>query len=167
MKIFNISKRWEILSYLFTGVLINYCLRVNMSICASDIASNLSFSNIQKGYLLSSFFWGYSIGQIPSTLLAQKYGHKYIYGLSILLSSFITLLLPLLCQYSLITCLLIRSLTGLSSSAVFPSSYHFFPKWIPISEKTLMISIFGSGMYVVSLFIYYFLFIIIILYFDL
>lgn len=147
---FNLSKRWETLLYLFSGVFINYCLRVNMSIAASEISKDLNWSDINKGYILSSFFWGYSIGQIPSTLIAQKYGHKYIFGLAILLSSFVTLFLPSACKYSLSLALFVRALTGLTSSALFPSSYHFFPRWIPLSEKTLMISIFGSGMYVVS-----------------
>lgn len=142
-----ISKRWETLYYLFTGVLINYCLRVNMSIAASEIIDNLHWSDYQKGFLLSSFFWGYSVGQIPCTLIAQKYGHKYTFGLAVLLSSLITLLLPAACTISFGYALTVRALTGLMSSALFPSSYHFFPRWIPLNEKTIMISIFGSGMY--------------------
>ena len=147
MVFFDLPKRWETLGYLFTGVLINYCLRVNMSIAASEITHDLNWTNYQKGLLLSSFFWGYSFGQIPSTLFAQRYGHKYLFGYAIFFSSFITLFIPISCHTSFSFALTTRALTGLMSSALFPSSYHFFPRWIPLSEKTLMISIFGSGMY--------------------
>lgn len=143
----SLSKRWETLYYLFSGLLINYCLRVNLSIAVSSIIKNYNWSVSDKGYLLSSFFWGYSIGQIPSTLLAQKYGAKYTFGCAVFFSSLLTLLFPLSCQISLTYALGVRALIGLMSSALFPSSYHFFPKWIPLHEKTLMISIFGSGMY--------------------
>jgi hypothetical protein len=142
-----VSKRWEVLFYLFSGVLINYCLRVNLSIAASEIVDDLNWSDYQKGYLLSSFFWGYSVGQIPFTLIAQKYGHKYTFGSAVLFSSLVTLFFPSACQLSFPLGLLTRALTGLMSSALFPSSYHFFPRWIPLNEKTLMISLFGSGMY--------------------
>jgi hypothetical protein len=142
-----VSKRWEVLFYLFSGVLINYCLRVNLSIAASEIVDDLGWSDYQKGYLLSSFFWGYSVGQIPSTLIAQRYGHKYTFGGAVLFSSLVTFFFPSACQFSFPLALFTRALTGLMSSALFPSSYHFFPRWIPLNEKTLMISLFGSGMY--------------------
>jgi hypothetical protein len=118
-----------------------------MSIAASEIADDLHWSDYQKGFILSSFFWGYSVGQIPATLIAQRYGHKYTFGFAVLFSSFVSLFLPTACHISFSSALCIRALTGLMSSALFPSSYHFFPRWIPLSEKTLMISIFGSGMY--------------------
>jgi hypothetical protein len=29
----------------------------------------------------------------------------------------------------------------------FPSAFHFYPEWIPIDDKTIMITFVGSGMY--------------------
>jgi hypothetical protein len=34
---------------------------------------------------------------------------------------------------------------GLCESATFPAIYHFFPIWVPIKEKTLMIPAIVSG----------------------
>ncbi len=41
-----------------------------------------------------------------------------------------------------------RVLIGLFSSTCFPSAYHFFPSWVPIKEKTVMIPMVASGMYI-------------------
>ena len=143
------SKRWETVFYLFTGIVINYCLRVNLSIAASEIKDDLGWTEAQKGYVLSSFFWGYAVGQIPSTLFARKIGHKYTFGFSVFASSVLSMFMPVACRSSISIALFLRALIGLASSALFPSSYHFFPRWIPLAEKTLMLSLIGSGMYMV------------------
>ena len=56
-------------------------------------------------------------------------------------------LLPTVARASLPLTLALRALTGLCASATFPSVYHFFPAWIPVANKTWMISFCGSGIY--------------------
>ena len=63
-----LSKRWEFATLLGSGLLIEYTLRVNMSVAIKDIAEDLNWSDSQKGLVLSSFYWGYTIGQIPANL---------------------------------------------------------------------------------------------------
>ncbi len=43
--------------------------------------------------------------------------------------------------------LVIRCVIGFFESASFPCVYHFIPVWIPLAEKTLMIPVVLSGMY--------------------
>jgi hypothetical protein len=43
--------------------------------------------------------------------------------------------------------LFIRGIIGFFESASFPAVFHFFPTWVPIAEKTLMIPAIASGMY--------------------
>lgn len=47
-----------------------------------------------QGLILSAFFWGYVVLQIPGGLLADKFGGKYVLGFGILGSSIFTLLIP-------------------------------------------------------------------------
>lgn len=53
-----------------------------------------NWSQEQQGIILSSFFWGYLITQIPGGILSQRYGGKYVFMLGILLSAVCSLLTP-------------------------------------------------------------------------
>lgn len=142
-----LSKRWETIFYLASGVVVNYCLRVNISVAVQDMKDDLNWTEYEKGLILSSFYWGYALGQIPITLIASKVGAKYTFGFAILGSAFVTLFVPIAAKTSFGLALLTRALVGLASSATFPSCYHFFPKWIPIAEKTIMVAVVGAGLY--------------------
>lgn len=133
--------------FLFTGATIAYTLRVNMSICAQEMKDSLGWSESQKGLVLSAFFWGYSFGQIPASLMAERFGSKTTFGFAILVPCFLTLLVPLAAKTSFSCILAIRALIGLAQAATFPSIYHFYPRWVPRAEKTKMISFSHSGMY--------------------
>ena len=95
----------------------------------------------------SAFYWGYTIGQIPASRFCQLYGAKWIFGLSVLIPSALTLLVPVACRSSYGMALFIRVIIGFFESATFPAVFHFFPIWVPLSEKTFMIPFIVSGMY--------------------
>jgi hypothetical protein len=67
--------------------------------------------------------------------------------LSVLIPSIITLFVPMACRTSFGLALFIRCVIGFFESATFPAVYHFFPIWVPLPEKTLMIPAIISGMY--------------------
>lgn len=52
------------------------------------------WSQEDQGVILSSFFWGYFITQIPGGILSQRYGGKYVFMLGILFSAVCSLLTP-------------------------------------------------------------------------
>lgn len=71
-----------------------------------------------------------------------------MFGLSVAVPSLLTCLVPLACRHSIGMALFIRVLIGFFESATFPCVFHFFPVWVPITEKTFMIPFIVSGMYV-------------------
>lgn len=80
--------------------------------------------------------------------MAQAYGAKWLFGLSVLISSILTLAVPAASRSSLGMAMFIRLLIGLFEAACFPSVFHFFPIWVPLAEKTFMIPFIVSGMYI-------------------
>lgn len=48
-----------------------------------------------KALILSSFFWGYVVTQVPAGQIAQRWGAKFLLFWSMLLCSILTLLTPL------------------------------------------------------------------------
>lgn len=147
---FNLPKRWEMALLVNSGIVVVYCLRVNMSVAAQDMRDELNWSETQKGLVLSSFYWGYALGQIPASRYASIYGAKGLFGFSVVVPSLITLLVPAACRTSFGLALFSRAVLGLCESASFPCMYQFFPTWVPIDEKPLLISVMVSGMYIVS-----------------
>jgi MFS transporter, ACS family, solute carrier family 17 (sodium-dependent inorganic phosphate cotransporter), other len=147
---FGIPKRWEMVCLLNSGILIAYCLRVSISVAAQDMREELDWSETQKGLVLSAFYWGYALGQIPSSRFAALYGAKKLFGLSVVIPSIITLFVPAACRSSFGLALFSRAFLGLIESASFPCVFHFLPSWVPLNEKPLMVSCIISGMYIVS-----------------
>lgn len=56
-----------------------YTLRVNMSVAASKMKEEFGWSEVEKGFVLSSFYWGYTVGQIPASWIAKVTGEWCCY----------------------------------------------------------------------------------------
>lgn len=118
-----------------------------MSVAAPKMAEELNWSEYQKGMVLSAFYWGYTVGQVPSNIISRKYGPKLVYAVSIIIPSILTMLVPIAAKKSFEMALLIRAMIGLFESAAFPAVFHFFSNWVPLEEKTVLIPTTYSGMY--------------------
>jgi ACS family sodium-dependent inorganic phosphate cotransporter-like MFS transporter 5 len=66
-----------------------------------------------QGYLLSSFFYGYVLTQIPFGILAKRYGSKYFLGIGMLINSVFGLLVPISAQWGYYWLMLVRFIQGL------------------------------------------------------
>lgn len=143
-----LPRRWEMALMLFSGCVVSYTLRVNMSVAVTDMADELGWSESAKGLALSSFYWGYTVGQVPASRVVQEYGAKWIFGLSVLLASIATLFVPVASKKSFGLLLFLRALIGIFESLTFPAIYQFIPTWIPLEEKTIMVPFIYSGVYI-------------------
>ena len=65
------------------------------------------------GWILSSFFYGYMITQIPGGYLAGIIGGRYIYGIGIVMTAALSLLTPLAAKLHFGTLIGLRVLEGL------------------------------------------------------
>ena len=63
--------------------------------------------------MLSSFFYGYIITQLPGGCLALKFGGKNLFGLGILSTAVLTLLTPAAARASVALLVTLRILIGL------------------------------------------------------
>ena len=95
---------------------------------------------------MSSFFVGYVPGQIPGGILAKHYGGKQILGLGILLTSVLTLVLPL-CAPSLPALYVVRALMGFGESVTFPAANVLYTRWAPAPERATLLAFANAGCY--------------------
>lgn len=136
---------------LFFAMLLAFSMRVNMSIAivAMTDSSNEDYFdwNVQiQSVILSSFFWGYIVLQIPGGELAARFGGSILITLCIAINSAISLLIPLGAHYGgwKLVCAC-RVLQGLSQGFIFPSVHNLIGKWIPLEEKSRFGTLIYSG----------------------
>jgi len=67
-----------VLALLAIVVFLNFFDRSNLSIAAPLLKDELHLSASQLGLLLSSFFWGYTLCQLPAGWIVDRYGANWV-----------------------------------------------------------------------------------------
>ena len=76
MKALKWNKRTIILAVIFAGYLLSYVDRLVMSTALPYIGDDFNLSKVQMGAILSAFFAGYTVCQVPGGVLVDKFGPK-------------------------------------------------------------------------------------------
>jgi ACS family sodium-dependent inorganic phosphate cotransporter-like MFS transporter 5 len=90
----------------------------------------------QQAVILGAFFYGYVITQIPGGVLAQRFGAKWIFGVSILITALLSLLGPLAARWGFFAFFLTRFGQGLAEGVVWPCMNSLISKWMPKMERS-------------------------------
>lgn len=85
-----------------------------------------SWCSKEQGYLLSAFFYGYVITQIPFGILAKRYGSKYFLGIGMLINSLFGLLVPVSAHFGYYWLIVVRFIQGLGEVSDIAVIYHYF-----------------------------------------
>jgi MFS transporter, ACS family, D-galactonate transporter len=84
--------RWRIVTLLLLAATINYIDRVNLSYAAPSLMKLFGIGPAEMGVVLSAFLWTYFLLQVPSGLLLDRFGVRFIYGGAALLWGVATML---------------------------------------------------------------------------
>ncbi|BBD98127.1 MFS transporter [Sphingobium amiense] len=104
-----------VIAVLFTTYLVCYLDRLVMASAIPFIAKDLQFSATESGAVMSAFFAGYALMQIPGGMLADRYGPRRILTCAILLWSVFTALTAL--ATSMVSLVVVRILFGVTEGA--------------------------------------------------
>jgi MFS transporter, ACS family, glucarate transporter len=143
--------RYAIVLMLFLASTFSYGDRVVLSIAAADISRDLHLDALRLGYLFSGFGWAYAAAQLPAGSLLDRFGSKRVYGISIVCWSCCALLsgfagyLPAVAAFH--TLFVLRLLSGLSQSPVFPGNGRIVAAWCPAAERGRASAVFNSSQY--------------------
>nr|XP_021195151.2 putative inorganic phosphate cotransporter [Helicoverpa armigera] len=136
---------------LFFGMLFAFTMRVNMSMAIVDMTDerkpdHFPWPHSVQAVILSSFFWGYVILQVPAGELASRFGGKWLFTTSIVVNSAISLLLPTGAEWGgwKLVCIC-RVLQGLTQAFIYPSTHHLVSQWMPKEEKGLLTTTVYAG----------------------
>ncbi|WP_019123982.1 MFS transporter [Brevibacillus massiliensis] len=136
------GNNYFILFLLFFGWILAYLDRMVISVALTSIGSDLHLEAGSLGIVLSSFFAGYALMQIPGGWLADTYGSKRVMIVALIMWSLFTALTG--AAWSFMSLLAIRFLFGIGESG-FPSASskaiaEYFPKAGRAKAQSAMLS---------------------------
>ena len=143
--------RYLIVAMLFIASCFSYGDRVALSIAGTAMQRELALDPVKLGFLLSGFSWAYVAGQLPSGGLLDRFGSKRVYGISIVCWSLCAFLIGfagyIIPAMAFTTIFVLRLLSGLAQSPVFPGNGRIVAAWFPTAERGTASAIFNSSQY--------------------
>lgn len=126
--------RHKILAILFLGWVVSYLDRMVMTVAIPYIAQDFNLLPTEVGGVMSAFFVGYALFQIPGGMLADKFGPRKVMISGIawwtgfaVLTGFMTSLRPML---------FVRMLFGIGEGVFPASSWKTIANWFPTKERS-------------------------------
>jgi MFS transporter, ACS family, glucarate transporter len=144
----NSHVRWFLIFWLFVLSAVAFLDRVNISIAGPSIASEFALSNIQLGWVFSSFLVGYAVFQTLGGSLADRWGPRRVLTVGVLWWGIFTALTAAISSKAagaLIFFIAIRFLLGAGEAIIYPASNQFVARWIPTGERGVANGVIFSG----------------------
>lgn len=94
------------------------------------------WGNRERGLVLSSFFWGYVLMQVPGATLANRYGPARFVLLGVTGCALLTCFTPLIAAWGgwKLLCAL-RMAEGMCQGVIFPSVHFMLGRWCTPVER--------------------------------
>lgn len=138
--------RYLILFLVCMMTAINYLGRTNIAVAAPYIQQELSLTPAMMGIVFSAFAWTYTIMQIPSGWLLDRFGSRTVYGITMFLwSSFVGLIGWSASLTMLVIC---RLSLGVCGAPTFPANSRIVTAWFPARERGLAIGAYIGSQYI-------------------
>ncbi|XP_037299293.1 sialin isoform X2 [Manduca sexta] len=146
----------------FFGFFNVYALRVNLSVAVVAMTEPMEtkldngtvvfipefdWSSQTKGLVLSSFFYGYLVTQLPGGWLAAKIGGNRVFAIGIGATSLLTLFTPPLAHTSTALLIAVRVIEGLFEGVTYPCIHAVWSRWAPAPERARLATFAFSGSY--------------------
>jgi sugar phosphate permease len=123
---------------LFLIYLTAFVDRSNIGMAAPLMVKSLGLSTASVGILLSGFFWGYVLTQIPGGWVAGKFSAKSMIVFALIVWGVAAMLTGMV--HSFTALMAVRFLMGLAEGVVWPAFSIYFVNWYPDEERARAIN---------------------------
>lgn len=135
--------RWGIVALLFFATTINYFDRFLMGILAPLLETEIGWTELQYGYIISSFQIAYAVGTLLVGYVIDRLGTRRGFALSVGLWSIASMLHA--AARSWMGFALARIGLGLSEAGNFPAAIKTVAEWFPKKERAFATGLFNGG----------------------
>jgi ACS family D-galactonate transporter-like MFS transporter len=139
-------QRYRILVMLFFSVVITFLDRSNLSLAATDLATDLRLDPRHLAQTLSAFGLTYAFLQIPGGWLVDRIRPRYLFALVCSLWSVATILQGFAGTFLVLISL--RLLLGAFEAPTYPILNRVVTTWFPDQERARGIAAYTSGQFV-------------------
>ena len=141
----GIPHRWQIVFMMALSFVLCNMDKVNMSVAVIPMAKELGWSATERGLVSSSFFWGYSLTQIPAGWVSTSIGGAKVLMAGVALWSLGTLIAPPAAHMSLVALCATRVFVGLGEGLAPSSATNVLARVIPGGERARAVTaVFGG-----------------------
>lgn len=141
--------RHLVIAMCFLATLTAYVERTGFSIAYTLMAKESDVDQGTKGAVMSAFYWGYGVSQIPGGIAAQRFGGEGVLVVCFGLWSVASLVTPGNARNT-VALMCARFVVGVSQGFLIPSVHTVLSVWIPAQERAKAVSLTTSGMYLGS-----------------
>lgn len=134
--------RYSVLSILWVGWLFSFLDRMVVSVALPFIGEEYQLDAASQGIILSAFFAGYALFQIPGGMLADKFGPKRVMAFAIAWWSVFTSLTGMVFSYPIL--LICRFVFGVGEGCFPGSSWKTIATYFPSCERATATAIQAS-----------------------
>jgi len=134
--------RYSVLSILWLGWLFSFLDRMVISVALPFIGKEFQLDAATQGLILSTFFAGYALFQIPGGMLADKFGPRRVMGFAIAWWSVFTSLTGMVFSFPIL--LLCRFVFGVGEGCFPGASWKTIATYFPPSQRATAVAIQSS-----------------------
>lgn len=135
--------RWAIVALLFFATTVNYFDRFLMGILAPLLEEEIGWTELEYGYIVSSFQIAYAVGTLLAGYVIDRLGTRWGFALAVSLWSIASMLHA--AARSWVGFAFARVGLGLSEAGNFPASIKTVAEWFPKKERALATGLFNGG----------------------
>ena len=140
--------RWYLIGWMLVISAVSYLDRVNISIAGKSMETEFGLTDIQLGWVFSSFVLGYALFQAPGGWMADRFGPRRLIAWATVwwaIFTALTGLTPASFAGALMLLMVVRFGLGIGESVVYPASNRLVASWIPSEERGLANGLIFAG----------------------
>ena len=130
---FKWKARYSVLTAIWFGWMFSFLDRMVMSVSLPFIGKDLNIDATMQGAVLSAFFAGYALFQIPGGLLADKFGFRRMMSIGITWWSAFTALTGMITSYPIM--LICRCLFGIGEGCFPGATWKCIATYFPPKQR--------------------------------
>lgn len=140
----RLSSPYIMLALLCAAAAIAYAQRQVIAVAKESIQADLDLTKTEVGWIMSAFFAGYAICQVPLGWAGDTYGAVRVLAGCVAFSALATALLPV--TSTIETMLIVWTICGMAQAGLFPIAARLVVAALPVTRRATASGFLGGSM---------------------